>query len=318
MTGITPNNSLLDDPGYKHEIVKAYLKSALNFNELKKFSDSLNGTDPLLLPDSKDPRNIPVAGRFSYLPWIGRNYPGNLENRVFFIAESFFKSNSSNWNYHDCGCIILSEFILNVYIPRPYPKFFEAINPIECSNPEQKDIKDFVYSNAVFMNICQRCMRSSSFRPDKKKTKTAENDYINGWQTWFNAARILRPTLCVCNGVESASFLEAAALMDGKVKVDDFSRSNLAVDVSKNNEEEDRVGDRGKMCPPRAIVTIENNPIEILWVLHSTHNGKYGITFKPQEWRKYLEEQNLFKKWVKELRPIYAKQTNQPQFGGLG
>ena len=227
MTRISINKSLLDSPGYKNEKVKAYVETHLNYNELQKFVRQGTGEEPLLLPDSASPRDNPKAGKFSYLPWIGRNYPGGLRNRACFIAESYFKSND-NWDYYDYGCVGLAEFITNEYIPRPYPKFFEAINPILSGSAEDQAVKDFVFANAVYMNICQRCMQSSAARPTK--TKRQENDYANGWRTWFAAARILRPTLCVCNGVESAGYLAIAAQLDGKVTVR-FSSTERDVDV---------------------------------------------------------------------------------------
>jgi len=299
------NKSLLDAAGYKNEEVKAYVRSHLNYGELRKFASPRASGESLLLPDATAPRDHPRAGHFSYLPWIGRNYPGGLRNRACFIAESYFKSND-NWDYYDYGCVGLAEFITNEYIPRPYPKFFAAINPIMSELAEGQTVKDFVFANAVYMNICQRCMQSSAARPSKAKTKKEENDYISGWRTWFTAARILRPTLCICNGLESAGCLEIAAQIDGKVTVK-FSSSERDVDADKNRPEGDTSGLYKTIRPIKATVQIDNDTIEFIWMLHSTHNGRWdGVTtFKPLKWREYLMEQNSFADWGREMNSLY-------------
>ena len=149
------------------------------------------------------------------------------------------------------------------------------------------------------MNVCQRCVPAGS-RPDPE-------DFINGWHAWFKVAKLLKPTLCVCDGVASAKtrsrhcFNEAMAQIQASP---DATALNFSYEKSLEGE---LIGKKG--TPVRAHtarVSIDGNPIEIVWMMHTSLNGRFGLYFEPEEWRKYLEKQPLFKAWEREMKDKFS------------
>jgi hypothetical protein len=279
----------LFDAGFRPDLEKE-AKSYLNLGLL----DSLKG----LLVEGMEARTKTIAGRFGYLPWIGKDYSESksakgMKNKVFFVAESHYGSNK-NWDYCDYAYIRVAEFVLDTMDKNStYKSFFDTIDPFKQMDITLPEKKKRVFSNVVFTNICQRCMRDIKDRP-------TETDFINGWQTWFEAAKLLKPTLCLCDGVTSAAYFNKAMEQIQKVEAE---KNGIKFSYKQCNQGEII----NKVKVRRAFVIIGAHPIEIIWMRHTSSY------FSPLKWRDYLDnryrsvfqpEQNLFANWVQELNDI--------------
>lgn len=256
--------------------------------------------------------NMEIVG-LGFMPWIGKHYSSNrMTNRILFVAESHYKNND-NWDYFECTCVRLAEYVLNKDKNRAgtdednqtYSKLFKTINPFTDPDADQRPVnwekrlhdKIRVFSNAAFMNICQRCMNKSENPTVTEKPNP--KDFVNGWHVWAEVVKIFKPTLCICNGVASARCfnkamrqVKAAALKTGEV----FDYKPLSGAEKVNNT---------RTQARRAFVDICNHSTEIIWIMHTAMDGQYGMKFEPQDWRQYLCQQKSFMSWAQEMNPMF-------------
>lgn len=291
------------------------------YSELEKEAGTLvdlNPPEQLLSQITEAARESEAVRGLGYLPWVGKNYSaGGMHNKVFFVAESHYVGNS-NWNYYDYACVRLAEFALNKDLKRnqseddnlAYANLLKTINPFSHPATDRPPFdwgkklleKKHIFSNTVFMNVCQRCLPAGG-RPTNE-------DFINGWHAWFKVARLLKPTLCICDGIASADnngrhcFNEAMSQIKSGPEA-----AGLSFTYEKSSAGE-QIGNKGKhkVKPQRASVTIEGNTTEILWIMHTSLNGRFGLYFEPEEWRKHLENHPLFKSWETEMKDKFNSQ----------
>lgn len=257
----------------------------------------------LLVEDQMAPRSVPVPGRLSYLPWVGAGYlaadaVGAMTNRVIFVAESNYKDNA-NWDFFDYINVRLAEFIFDEKDKnKTYQKFFDIINPFGQSLP-LSEARKRVFERTAFMNICQRCMDGVTSRPNKA-------DFISGWRTWFETVRVLKPTLCVCNGVASADERGATHFNDAMLQLELIAQeAGVDFNYIKSEKQEAIGAGKRKVSARTAVVTIGGNSTDIIWIKHTAR------PLSALDWRRYLEEEysspngghNPFKSWFEEMVP---------------
>lgn len=262
----------------------------------------------LLIEKARENKDVRGLG---YLPWVGRNYSaGDITNKVFLIAESHYIGND-NWNYFDCTCVRAAEFVLNRDLNGnqhtdaniTYSNLFKTINPFLnlkaelATNDNDKRLaqKKHVFTHSVFMNLCQRCM--------KKGERPGKADFINGWHTWVKVVELLKPTLCICDGVSSADEFSEAMTQIQKLAAEQ-NRANIRHTIIKGELINGAI-------VRKALLQIGDHPIEIVWIKHT---AKY---FTAKLWRDYLENRyssvrnpknNPFRDWVNELKAGFEKE----------
>lgn len=291
------------------------------YSKLKKETETLvdlNPPEELMSQISEAARESKTVSGLGYLPWIGKDYSlSGMKNKVFFVAESHYKGNS-NWNYYDYACVRMAEFALNKDLKRDqseddnlaYANLLKTINPFSSlanNKPPfewEKTLREKkqILSNTVFMNVCQRCLPAGE-KPDPE-------DFINGWHAWFKVARLLKPTLCICDGVASAKTRSRHCFNEAMAQIQAIPEAATLNFSYKRSREGELIGEKGKRVRAHtAQVYIDGNPIEIVWIMHTSLNGRFGYYFEPEEWHKYLEKQPLFKAWKHEMKSKFSSRS---------
>jgi hypothetical protein len=219
------------------------------------------------------------SGKFAYLPWIGKRF-SSFKSRLFLVGESYYwdeHCGNENYKYDQYGQALIAERMLGEKNAN-YTKLFNAVSPYKIDSRETR-IK--LCSSFVYFNLIQRCLIG--------RTAKEGGDFVNGWGSFFKAAVMLKPTLCVFNGFSSRTYLERGIAEAEK---------ELQISVDWATEEISRELKSINGCDVLSPVRLKINNVHsvlILWLKHSS------IGFTPKEWHdKYLMQSEEFRKWVEE------------------
>lgn len=244
--------------------------------------------DTRLIDQSQDAKFDAIKS-LSWYPWVGKDYFRNTTHRLLIVAESHY-----NWgeNVDELNKALLSHKYITRNVTQYYPVSFTGNNPMfenlhRCLFQTNNIDRQKVWRNIAFYNFVQRSMNYNF------KERPNDNDWSNGWQSFVEIIKILRPTECIFVGVGAADkFNENAPLL------------NLPFEsVTWKKVSNCRGGARHF-----SISVDENYTLNCISIQHTSHH------FSWRAWNAYLEKENpalmkfLYTLSKKETKPLEEDQ----------
>lgn len=129
-----------------------------------------------------------------WYPWIGKNYN---KTKVLVIGESHYED-GDEWqegNTETTRIITAKCFTGNK--AKIYRNTEKVLLSIDNPTIEQGN---YLWESVTYWNLVQRLMNSIEERPN-------DEDYDNGWATFFELVEILKPNICIVLGQASSGRL---------------------------------------------------------------------------------------------------------------
>lgn len=171
-----------------------------------------------------------------WLPFIGEKYEITIENRMLIVGESHYyddkegsksKVEDTNWTRTMIEENAIDEVDWKTKI---IPNFHKAMFK------EDSFSKECFWNLAAYYNFIQRPMHTIKDRPSSE-------DFIKGWNTFFDLIKLAKPKICVFIGVSASDYLESAIqstewisdkLKNGKPINGTYGRSVVLKDTDNN------------------------------------------------------------------------------------
>ena len=207
-----------------------------------------------------------VSNGLCWYPWVGKNYQLN-DKKILVVGESHYANNNEKdpaeqmCNVdHVADDINFTRYIIyESRILKDYaPKTLDNINRVlvGCNNFEGK----LLWNNIAFYNFIQRPMKTVDERPSWE-------DFLNGWRTFADVVKILKPTACIFIGNSAANFFNEAMTALGE-------QHNKVIWTKFIN----------RAWAKKAEIVIEGKYIPVHFTRHA------GRFFSWSVWHQYLEE----------------------------
>jgi len=198
-----------------------------------------------------------------WLPWVGDNYLQTpQEHRLLIIGESHYLDKTqtqASIDKHD-DANFTRKVIKEMAVDRNYynrSKIFPNLHKALFRNDDFNS--NIFWGHASYYNFIQRPMKSIKQRPSNQ-------DYLNGWNSFFKVRDILNPTICLFIGSTAAYFFDESStkinLTHDKVKREDLISGSYAKYANLNNA--------------------DGNKTELIFIRHTSQ------MFSWEKWNKYL------------------------------
>lgn len=200
--------------------------------------------------------------KLKWLPFVGNEYFNNsFDNRMIIIGESHYLSEKDFSSGMDKNLSLTREIVDWIGIKKNYgrTKFFQNLYRALFQN-DNIDITRF-WGMISFYNFVQRPMKTRKSRP-------SVDDFINGWEVFFELLEILKPNKCIFIGTSASHHLKTA-----------ISKSNFTIVNFRRAEKISRTYPR--------ILTIKNKADEETEILFIQHTSQF---FSWSKWNKFLNE----------------------------
>ena len=197
-----------------------------------------------------------------WLPFVGDNYLKISDNnKLLIVGESHYldpddPKSIERHNSIDFTREVIDELAIrgNHYGTRIFPKFHKAM----FANNEF-DTKTF-WNLTSFYNFVQRPMETNKNRP-------TDDDFYNGWLTFFETIKILKPKTCLFIGVKASNSLKRQ-IRGSDLELVSFTK-------------EDKIS---KTCPRRATIkNADGQSIELIFIQHTSR------FFSWSKWNDYIK-----------------------------
>ncbi len=205
-------------------------------------------------------------------PWIGKNFSSS-NRRLLIIGESHYYDGDSVETFERNNKLaaeinftrntIFQTQIQKAYEHKPLKNLFLSLLG-DAKRDEEK-----LWNQLAYYNFVQRSMNYSNLNGEKKTEQPTIKDFDNGWETFVELAKILKPTDCIFIGVRAAEPFER--MMD----ILNIQRT----DRIKHPEIND-------VSPRTASIVIDGQQINLTFIKHTS------AYFSPEAWRVFLEERH--------------------------
>ncbi|WP_421947388.1 hypothetical protein [Phaeodactylibacter xiamenensis] len=171
--------------------------------------------------------------KLKWLPFVGSEYFNNsCDNRLMIIGESHYLSEKDFSSGMDKNLSLTRDIVDWIGIKKNYgrTRFFQNLY-LALFQKDKIDLPRF-WEMISFYNFVQRPMKTRKSRP-------SANDFINGWEVFFELVEILKPNKCIFIGTSASKYRNTA-----------ISKSNFTIVNFKKAEKISRTRPR--------ILTIKN------------------------------------------------------------
>jgi len=207
-------------------------------------------------------QNLSQIQRLKWLPWIGDQFFAVGEiNRLLIVGESHYHDGTEqSIEKHDLAeftRIVINEMAIGrqYYKTKIFPNLHKALFRNDNFNAS------ILWNLVAYYNFIQRPMNTKTSRP-------TYDDFYYGWKTFFDVAKVLKPTTCLFIGTSAAnSFVNA-------IQSSDFSTDGL--------NREDRIG--GAYAKTAIIRDVNNNETKLIFIRHTSQ------MFSWSRWNDYLRK----------------------------
>lgn len=206
-------------------------------------------------------KKIKEIEKLKWLPWIGNQFSSLKENRILIVGESHYHDNSEESIKKHESSLYTQKVIKEIAIERQYwnTKIFSNFHRAIIGNDTFNS--SALWNLVSFYNFIQKPMDTNKGRPKN-------NDFYEGWLSFFKLIEIVKPNTCLFIGTESTKFFQKA-----------IAESNYKIEIFERDEKISGV------YPKRAIIVDnQNNKIELFFIRHTS---KY---FSWEKWNLYLKE----------------------------
>jgi len=139
-----------------------------------------------------------------WIPWVGNQYNFiEIDSKMLIVGESHYHDNTKQSIENHNSPNLTREVIEEMAIGRDYyeTRIFQNFHKALFRNDE---FNSSVFWNLVsFYNFIQRPMNSNKERP-------SDDDYYNGWLSFVEVVKILKPKTCLFIGNSAANYLDHA------------------------------------------------------------------------------------------------------------
>lgn len=203
----------------------------------------------------------------SWYPWVGKVF-FTSRRRILIVAESHYNEGE---RVDELNRIILNRKYTTRNVVQYYPVSHQDNNPMfenlhRCLFRTNNINRENVWSHIAFYNFVQRSMDYN------RKERPADADWVNGWKTFVEVVKILKPTDCMFVGVGAA---------------DKFNENASLLDLNHENVQWIKVNNcRG--AARRFSLTIDDNyKLNCTSIQHTSHH------FSWKAWNAYLWNENI-------------------------
>jgi hypothetical protein len=144
-----------------------------------------------------------------WLPWIGEDYLFLEESkRLLIIGESHYHENTKESIEKHDSITFTREVVVEMPMDKCYygTKVFQNLHRALFGNDEFDS--EIFWNLVAYYNFVQRPMVTIQGRPNYL-------DYINGWKTFFEIVKIIKPKTCLFIGTTAAYHLVEATKESG-------------------------------------------------------------------------------------------------------
>ncbi len=195
-----------------------------------------------------------------WLPYVGSEFL-NIpeENRIIVIGESHYhdnteqsieKNNRTNFTRRVLKELAIERFYWDT---KMFPNFHKTI-----FRNDKFDTNIF-WNLVCFYNFIQRPMITNKSRPSNQ-------DFIDGWKTYFEIIKILKPKVCIFIGTSAANKLTKA------IQNTEFSTKGVKWEDYINRA----------YAKTATIIDKDNNEIKLVFIRHTSQ------MFSWEKWNNYL------------------------------
>lgn len=229
--------------------------------------------------------NFTTIHNLKWHPFIGENYfSTSKDNRLLIIGESHYTHDTEESkltvNHIDFTKEMIQENAIDGedWKTKIIPNFHKAMFGDNSFNTDK------FWNLVSYYNFIQRPMLTIGERPN-------ENDFQDGWKTFFDLIKVVKPKTCLFIGVSASNHLMSV------IQNSDFSCKEFIYGEVIN----------GTKSRKATLLDKENNEIEIVFIKHSSQY------FSWNDWNEYLKNEigdQLF--WFeKNINIAEAKITKQ-------
>lgn len=204
----------------------------------------------------------------SWLPWVGSDFFRN-DRRLLIIGESHYVNGETMEDYQKSLSylsqinftrnLIIETQIDDLYSHKALDNLFKTLFGNKIIN------KHKVWQNIAFYNFVQRTMNYGLGNQEIPNI----TDFDNGWKTFIDVVKIIKPTDCIFIGVTAATSFER--MMDQM----NISRTARIYHPKIGNT-----------APALASINIDDNEVQITFIKHTS------AFFSPKKWQPFLKLQN--------------------------
>jgi hypothetical protein len=213
------------------------------------------------MKEEVDSKLLMING-LKWLPWIGEHYfEIDQLKRLLIIGESHYHDNTEQSIKNHNLITFTREVIEEMPMDKCYygTKVFQNLHRALFGND---DFDSEIFWNLVsYYNFVQRPMVTNQGRPDYL-------DYINGWKTFFEIVKIIKPKTCLFIGTTAANFL-TQVIQDSGFQSDGVKW-------------EDNIGNA--YAKTAVLVDSQNAAIKLVFIRHTSQ------MFSWSEWNEYLKK----------------------------
>jgi hypothetical protein len=224
----------------------------------KSFDEKFNETNPSLI----------------WLPWVGQDY-STAKKKLLIVGESHYDSPNRNGDLEFADCI--RWFVQSVGIDvtdNPQPLIRNTEKALFGKIPTDNE-KIRLWNSVSYHIMVQRILESIKERPHN-------NDFLNGWNLFFQVVDIIKPDFCLFCGVTSANF--NGAFIEAATK-NNYKAKNIQAGASVDN-----VASR--------VTEVSNDNGQHFKIVFMRHPSQY---FSWAKWTKIIgEEINEYTNWLTE------------------
>ena len=193
----------------------------------------------------------------TWFPWVGDNYL-SAEKRILFVGESHYAKKGSDIDKEQCEKTIADiNFTRNAVCESHVNNGWSDGRMIAGLHRAlfEKDLvgKDLcgrisLWRTVAFYNFVQNLMGIQSARP-------SQNDFRDGWKTFLEVVKILKPHTVIFIGVEAMKHFERV--------MNEMHVEHTGISCEKIQE---------RVCPRFCQLTIDNQKMRLLAIHHTSHH----------------------------------------------
>lgn len=207
--------------------------------------------------------NFTTIHNLKWHPFIGDNYFNtSKENRLLIVGESHYTHDTEESkltvNHIDFTKDMIQENAIEGedWKTKIIPNFHKAMFGDNSFNTDK------FWNLVSYYNFIQRPMLTIGERPN-------ENDFHDGWKTFFDLIKVVKPKTCLFIGVSASNHLMSV------IKNSDFSCKEFIYGEVIN----------GTKSRKLTLLDKENNEIDIVFIKHSSQY------FSWNDWNEYLKDE---------------------------
>lgn len=204
--------------------------------------------------------------RLTWYPWVGKNYKNN-DQRIMFILESAYENdNNKETTIRTPG--FTRQTIHEVFIRGD--DYSDTLNNLRSFSKiliDDNTIPDSsIWGNLAYHNAVQRIMDYTG------ETREEPNpaDFRNGCRTLKEVLKILKPSLCICMGVELNRYI-----------LEDKSFGHIQRDKTGNGSSNGKIG--GTWMRDLLTLELEGQKTKLIFTTHPSRCAQNA-------WADYLKK----------------------------